>query len=112
MPWQRGRRAPRPPRPSHWPEGWSAVDDDAHTAELDAELKREVSRGHELHGLDLRALGRRDKTDDVLFAFLGSDEVAVVHLTYRKNDRPPWPSTTRYSTYAEFVANEPEDFGL
>jgi hypothetical protein len=79
-------------------EPWSAVDD---SAKLDAELAREIPRDHPLFGKKVRAIARSGACDDVLFA--GDEEVYVVHLTWRQETDPRWPTTTRYRSLAQFA---------
>jgi hypothetical protein len=84
--------------------------DDQVAAGLDAELRRELRRRHPLYGRACIAIAKREANDDVLFA-LGAEEVAVVHLTWsRKRERPPWPTTTFYASFDDFVADVAEDF--
>ena len=52
------------PSGMEWLEPWKAVADGA---ALEAELSREVVKGHSLHGLQAMAVGRRIDCDDVLF---------------------------------------------
>jgi hypothetical protein len=76
-------------------------------AGMERELRRELSAGHPLHGLPVRALGRRQDCDDVLFALEdGTGRVAVVHLTWTQSppERPPWPATTVYPSFEGWVA--------
>jgi hypothetical protein len=87
-----------------WLVPWHSVSDDS--AQVDAmerELYRELAEGHPLYRLPVRTLGRRQDCDDVLFAVEdGSGRVAVVHLTWTHNppDRPPWPHTVMYPSFA------------
>jgi hypothetical protein len=85
-----------------WLEPWHPISAEPdNVAAMERELRREVSDGHELHGLPVRALARRQDRDDVLFAFYdGSGRVAVVHLTWASipPERPPWPHTTMFPT--------------
>jgi hypothetical protein len=80
-------------------------------ASFDDERLREVAPGHPLYERRCIAIAKREATDDVLFA-VGADKVAVVHLTWTQTpERPPWPSTTFYASFDEFLAAVPEDFG-
>jgi hypothetical protein len=56
-----------------------------------AELGRETNEGHPLHGSKPLILARCHHCDDVLIEVEG--RLAVVHLTYAKDERPPWPRT-------------------
>lgn len=92
-----------------WLTPWYSI---AHEAEQAAamvrELYRELGDGHQLYGLTLQAVGRRVDCDDVLFAINdGSERVAVVHLTWVRSppDRPPWPITSVYRNFADWMVN-------
>jgi hypothetical protein len=68
---------------------------------LEAELDREVGRGHPLSGRRAIAVGRRLDNDDVLFWLPnGPAMFAVVHLTWtgKREGSPQWPGTTLYSS--------------
>lgn len=65
---------------------------------FEAEVQRELSPGHPLHGVKLSALAHSDRADDVLFQ-LDNNRVVDVHLTWsRKRESPPWPSHRIYPT--------------
>ncbi|HVL15676.1 MAG TPA: hypothetical protein VM529_24100 [Gemmata sp.] len=82
-------------------EPWFALDDMATLAAgLERELNAEVAPGHALFGVRVSALARRGDCDDVLFQLHdGTDRVAVVHLTWKRNppDIPPYPGTTLFT---------------
>jgi hypothetical protein len=60
---------------------------------LRAELLRELSAGHVLHGLDLRVIARALPRDEVIVT-AGEDTVALVHLTWSGHaETAPWPIT-------------------
>jgi hypothetical protein len=73
-----------------------------------AELRAEVVDGHPLHGVDLVVVGRSYRQDDVLFA-LNDGRWAVVHLTFARPDRPPWPSTSFYDSVEALEAAVSDD---
>lgn len=91
-----------------WLVPWHSIADKAgEAAGLERELSRELSAGHELWGVPVRALGRRQDCDDVLFALEdGTGRVAVVHLTWTHSppDKPPWPATGIYHSFEAWVA--------
>jgi hypothetical protein len=109
-------------KPASWPSGWAGFEkpwgDVGHpdiaaetAASFDDEPRREVAPGHPLYERRCIAIAKREATDDVLFA-LGAEEMAVVHLTWgQKPEPPPWPSTTFYASFDEFLTAVPEDFG-
>jgi hypothetical protein len=84
-----------------WLEPWEPA-----PAGLEAELAREVGRGHPLAGRSAVSVGRRVDCDDVLF-FLpdGPQPFAVVHLTWsgRREASPGWPSTAFYSSAEDWA---------
>ena len=71
---------------------------------FEREAKREIAPGHDLHGLDLRAVAKCEGCDDVVFR--ASDEAfAMVHLTWsRKLESPPWPCTRRLGGFLALEA--------
>ena len=86
---------------------WHALSDPTN---CEAELAREVSRGHVLHGRHVRALARHEACDDVLFV-TDDGAVWVVHLTWTRHEEkdPRWPTTTRYRSLAQFADNHETD---
>jgi hypothetical protein len=92
-----------------WLVPWySVVDDPAAVAAVERELGRELSVGHPLHGLPVRALGRRQDCDDVLYVVEdGTQRVAVVHLTWTNSppERPPCPATIVFPSLEKWVAD-------
>jgi hypothetical protein len=91
-----------------WLVPWHSIaDETAEAAGLERELSRELSAGHRLCGVPVRALGRRQDCDDVLFALEdGTGRVAVVHLTWTQSppDKPPWPATGIYRSFEAWLA--------
>jgi hypothetical protein len=84
------------------PDSWIAIpEEDAH--KFEAELRREVPRGHILYGRTLRAIARRLDQDDVLFQEGGDAAMLVVHLTWSVETDPKWPWVTEYGTLADFL---------
>lgn len=68
------------------------------------ELKRELAPGHPLSGVTARAIARRKDNDDVLFELVSAEKpLAVVHLTWRKEDSPDWPYTTFYGGWDDWA---------
>lgn len=70
------------------PDGWIACTDGS---PFEIEVTRELAKGHPLYGTNLRAVARREDRDDVLFR-TESDGFVVVHLTWKRAERPPWPN--------------------
>ncbi len=84
-----------------WPLNWEPVILEAKQA-LEAELRREITRGHPLYSVSVEAIARRQDCDDVLFAFATTSAVAVVHLSYRAEASADWPDTALFSSLAEW----------
>ena len=66
------------------------------------ELLRELSPGHVLRGRKFHAIAYRGGSDDFLFEL--DEAVADVHLTFTKEHRPEFPSTTIYASLNDWVA--------
>lgn len=82
---------------------------------LAVELGRELPSGHVLADLPVTVRARRQDRDDVLFEIPdGSGRFAQVHLTYRSESDPRWPTTTVFPNEAEGLtrmAADHVDFG-
>jgi hypothetical protein len=85
---------------------WSALPVDR--AELlTVRLQRELPRGHALYGITARAVASRTDRDDVLFELESSSmQLAVVHLTWRVETDPRWPSSKLFCNWQEWAAQE------
>lgn len=82
------------------PSGWEVVDK-ATAAACEKELAREVSPGHEIFGLKVEARARY--IDNILFSVAGGPKpFAMVHMTHRAADTPPWPDTFWYDSIQEW----------
>jgi hypothetical protein len=67
------------------------------------ELKRELSPGHKLEGLDLVALGHSGAADDALFE-AEDGRVFQVHLTFsRRTEQPPLPRCRVHAHAEEWI---------
>jgi hypothetical protein len=84
-------RAPVSLHPSDLPKAWRPVDGDQ-AAQLVASLRREVPDGHLLHGRTVHAVAKCSARDEAVFAIDDLGLYAVVHLTYRAESDPRWPS--------------------
>jgi hypothetical protein len=94
-----------------WPDDWWPIDA-ATAAAFEAELQREMSPGHPLFGLPLRAIGQGGNGDDVLFTVAdGSERVAAVHLTWaRAAECPPWPGSELYEGFAAWAEDAQDEW--
>jgi hypothetical protein len=90
-----------------WPQGWYALQPGDGVG-FEAELARELSPGHRLYGLALRAVGQGGNGDDILFKIAdGSGRFAVAHLTWaRKAEKPPWPDSALFESRDAWLASE------
>ena len=81
-----------------WRVPWHAVSPD-YAAKAEAEIHREMCRGHVLFGRSVTAVGYRQDCDDVLF-YLGASapSFAVVHLTWQPERETRWPETTLFDS--------------
>jgi hypothetical protein len=81
--------------PKPLPESWILVPEPHARADLEAELRAEVTEGHPLFDKPVIAVARCGQCDEVLFS-IEEDPVrfAQVHLTWKQGpERPPWPAT-------------------
>jgi hypothetical protein len=78
---------------------------------FEAELARELKSGHPLFNVSVKAIGRREDQDDVLFQIeRRGAEVAEVHLTWSgKQENPPWPMVTFFETFAVWAQSVNEE---
>jgi hypothetical protein len=86
-------------------EPWNAIEEYPSSVgiALEREACIELAEDHPLHGLNLKAVARRDDCDDVLFQIAESDAVAVVHLTWSgKRERSPSPQVELYESIEAF----------
>ena len=86
---------------------WRIISDSRNAERLSAELMSELSPKHSLYGAKPRAVANRIDRDDVLFTIDGgSAPLAVVHLTWRKESDPNWPSARLFATWEDWVRDE------
>ncbi|MCQ6252412.1 hypothetical protein HUF15_29665 [Streptomyces samsunensis] len=73
---------------------------------LEAELRRELARGHRLYGARVSAAARCEGCDDVLFSITDRPfPWAVVHLTWTGHEeRSPRPVTTPLASLVDLLA--------
>lgn len=69
---------------------------------LERELAKETSIGHQLYGKEVKAIAKREDNDDVLFE-IGEGKMAVVHLTWKgkKESSPNYPLTKTFKHWTE-----------
>ncbi len=67
------------------------------------EIQAELSPGHPLHGMKLKAIAHSATSDDALFQ-LDDGRVADVHLTWRRrSEQLPFPEHRIYARLEEWV---------
>ena len=71
---------------------------------LTDELRHELAPGHELYGRGVEVVGRCRGCDNHVVLVDGGSSWAVVHLSWKNPDRPPWPSTWIGSTWSDLAA--------
>lgn len=82
------------------------VEDTDFKATFEDQLIIEVPNDHLLYGLDVELIAR-GHGDDCLFKIKNSEQVASVHLTWRKStERNPFPLTTVYQNFNEWYEKE------
>ncbi|KUM53569.1 hypothetical protein [Rheinheimera sp. EpRS3] len=87
------------------PEGWCLLDSNQ-SMKMSLELGRETCETHKLHGLNSKALARKDGRDDFLFKIEGAPRpLYVVHLTWSKETSPDWPWITEFGSKTDFIEN-------
>lgn len=80
---------------------------------LVAELRRELPRGHALHGLPVTTVARRQDRDEVLYRIDDElDRYAVVHLTYQVETQADWPQCTMFASADVWLRQMDEDHAL
>jgi hypothetical protein len=87
-----------------WLEPWSSTagSSEERLRTFAEQLGRETSRGHELHKVPVRLIGRGNG-DDALFELQdGTGRVAEVHLVWQGRQKPPWPSSAIYRSLEEW----------
>lgn len=83
-------------------EPWSDILDDGlkHMNALESELSKELYQGHQLFGLNLKLLAKREDSDDILVT--DNQNFYVVHLTWSgKNETGGFPSTFKFKSQNE-----------
>ncbi len=89
-----------------WIAPWHAISPAGKEA-YEQELYSELSAEHPLHGMQVTAVGRTFRDDDVLFVLHGTPcRLAVVHLTFTGTveSNPRWPTVQFFNDIEDWVA--------
>ena len=73
-------------------------------AELEGELRREMTKGHQLAGTALTAFSVRRLRKEVIFWLPERHEWAVVHLTWRAETDDRWPTAELCPTWEGVIS--------
>lgn len=87
-----------------WLEPWSSTAgaEESYLRTFAEQLARETRRGHVLHGVPVRLIGRGNG-DDALFELEdGTSRVAEVHLVWQGRQKPPSPGTAIFASLEEW----------
>lgn len=87
---------------SEFIEPWEALSDSSQKTNLERELRRETSRGHQHCNVEVSALACRVDRGDALFRLKDGALVAVVHLTHQRERSAEWPITELFQSIREF----------
>jgi hypothetical protein len=61
-----------------------------HARQLANELRAEIAPGHKIFGVGFEVIGEFRPRDDILIQ-LEDGRWAIAHVTWKHQDRPPWP---------------------
>ncbi|BDD03903.1 hypothetical protein [Aureibacter tunicatorum] len=86
---------------------WYRIEESNRSKALENELRKELSPEHQLFNNELKAIAKREDTDDVLFQFDNSERYAVVHLTWKnKNEKNHnYPRTEIFEHWTDLYEN-------
>ena len=82
---------------------WTEVHGLPEAVSLAVELTRELTEGHRLFDVSVRAVAVRKLRKDVLFWLPADNRWAWVHLTWATETSPAWPSSEVVETWHEAV---------
>jgi hypothetical protein len=76
-----------------WDLRGGGVEEDGARRDLAREIGEEIAPGHPLFGAAVEVVARHRARDDVLVK-TADGRWALIHITWKHPDTPPWPSTT------------------
>jgi HEAT repeat protein len=82
---------------------WNTSPDSSSGTFYANEASQEIHQGHPLHGETFTTVATCTACDDVAFSSTDGSFV-VIHLTYNKNERPPWPLFSKHHDHAALLA--------
>jgi hypothetical protein len=85
-----------------WLEPWQPVSSES-ALSLERALARELAPGHVLCGRAVRAIGSRLDCDDVVFLCSDPEELAVVHLTHKRQASAQSPFCMQFDSVQSFI---------
>ena len=85
-------------------ENWTDVRDSAEAQELEGELVREVSLAHVLAGRPMATVAARKLRKEVIFKLTEENRWVWVHLTWRPETDPRWPSSVICDSWASLIS--------
>lgn len=86
---------------------WRAIESADHHSTFSDRLKNDMPPKHVLHGVEVTAVATRIDRDDVLFEVQGGEmPLAVVHMTWRKETDPHWPSTKLFRSWEHWASED------
>ena len=90
-------------------EPWMAI---ASLNSLETQLKRQLSKNHDLRNLEWTMIAYRIDQDDILLQIKNESRVAEVHLTWgnKPDTHLQFPGIVFYSSFEDWFENHEEDF--
>lgn len=85
-------------------EKWTDVRGSAEAQELEGELAREVSLAHVLAGRPVAAVAARRLRKEVIFKLTEENRWVWVHLTWRSETDPRWPSSVICDSWESLIS--------
>ena len=85
-------------------DAWANVFQTAVGSELETELRREITTGHPLVGVEVHAVAVRRLRKEVIFWLPAECKWAVVHLTWAVESDVQWPTNEQCATWDEVIA--------
>ncbi|MGF1725607.1 hypothetical protein [Photobacterium nomapromontoriensis] len=91
-------------------EPWSDISEyqDGHRSAIKSELLKELGKNHDLFGVELTVLAKRENCDDILVA--SGSSYFIVHLTWSgRAETTPYPLTVKLLSLADLKERLKQD---